>query len=72
MQLNDGDRDRFCAHVVDTNECIKMRKGNFLDNSIDCLFNDAVSDSCNIASINRVVNYRYFANDVDGHVGSVI
>jgi len=36
------------------------------------LFNDAVSGSYNMASINRVVNDRYFANDVDGNVGSVM
>jgi hypothetical protein len=47
-----------------------MWKGNFLDISIDCLFNDAVSGSYNIASVNRVVNDRYFANNVDGNVGS--
>ena len=65
MQLNDGDRDWFCAHVVDTNVCIKMWKGNLLDISIDCLFNDAVSGSYCIASVNRVVNDGYFEKDVE-------
>jgi hypothetical protein len=37
MQLNDGERDSFCSHVVDTNESVKMWKGNLLDISIDCL-----------------------------------
>jgi hypothetical protein len=49
-----------------------MWKGNLLDISIDCLFNDAASGSYNIASINIMGNDRYFANDVDGNVGSVM
>jgi hypothetical protein len=71
MQLNDGDRDWFCAHIVDTNVCIIIWKGN-LDIAVDCLFNDNVSGSYNIASINIVGNDGFFANDVFGNVGSVM
>jgi hypothetical protein len=49
-----------------------MWKRNILDISIDCLFNDAASVSYNIASIDIVGNDRYFANDVDGNVSSVM
>jgi hypothetical protein len=49
-----------------------MWKGSLMDISIDCLFNDAASGSYNNASINILGKDRYFVNDVDGNVSSVM